>query len=311
MSMQKLQQGAALLIALLITALASVLLIQINERVTLDVARTATIQTALRSDEYARGLETLAGRVLRDAGAAEPNLDHKGSIWAQPLPGLPIPGGIVTGHLQSLDGRFNINSMLTVEGQPDEQAELQFRRLLGALGLQENLSDAVLDWIDADSVPRASGAENDTYASLPEPYRSLNRPLLHISELRQVAGIDSEVYSRLLPHISALPLTRREININLASIPVLMSLHELIDNAVATQLFQQGRAQYRDTDSFFSLLNISSAERSLLAQRLTTRSEYFLARADVVLNGNPRRYYSLLRRTGQGVDAIYRQLGVP
>ena len=305
------QQGSALLIALLITALASILLVQINERLSLDIARTTTIQAALRSDEYARGLEVLAGRVLRDARLADSMIDHSASIWAQPLPTLPIPGGVVTGRLQSLDGRFNINSLLTQAGEHDSVSQAQFERLLQNLGLQENLVDAITDWIDADSVALANGAENDTYASLSNPYRALNRPLLHLSELRQVVGIDNLVFNQLAAHISVLPSSERRINVNLASIPVLMSLHETIDSNLATQLFQQGRAQYRSREAFLDMINLNNAALQQLADRVKTRSDYFLARADVFLNENPRRYYSLLQRNDQGVNVLYRQLGTP
>ena len=65
----------------------------------------------------------------------------------------------------------------------------------------ENLRDAVLDWIDADDLPRPGGAEASEYALLREPLTPRNGYLASIEELRNVAGVTRELYDRFLSRV--------------------------------------------------------------------------------------------------------------
>ncbi len=313
-------RGAALLIVLLITAIASAVALTISERLALDLARTETLVLGVRGNELSSGLEALAGRLLEEDNDREPELDHSGSLWSNPLPGLPVPGGLVTGSMESLDGRFNVNSMLDATGtQVEQESYLQCQRLLQVLDLPLSIADALLDWQDIDPLPSPQGAEDEFYRQLDPPYVAANRPFAHISELRLVAGITPEVYQRLLPHIAVLPPDRqnaRRININLASIPVLQSLDTGITRQQAESLHQQGRAQYTDVDTFLNTALPNLEQRSpvylSLESRLAVRSHFFLARADVLLNDKPQRYFALLERLGSRQYHVhYRSFATP
>lgn len=69
-------------------------------------------------------------------------------------------------------------------------------------GQAESLTDAILDWRDTDKNKRSSGAENATYSSLGRPHGAANRPLLTVSEIGQVLGMNAEIVDRLTPLVT-------------------------------------------------------------------------------------------------------------
>jgi general secretion pathway protein K len=305
------QQGTALLLALLIMAMASILLLNIQQRLALDLARSESLAASLRASEYVAGLEALAGKALREDQDREPELDTTNSPWAQQLPALPIPGGVVSGSLTSMDGRFNLNSLLDSNGEDDPAARQTLERLLANLNLPSLLADRILDWIDSDNIPRPQGGEDQFYLSRQQPYLSANQPLAHFSELLLIGGMDAETLQILQPHVSVLPPRRRRINVNLASVPLLMALSPLITEQMAQELHQQGRAAYRNVAEFQSAPVLQSLDTSALNGRIAVTSDYFIARMLVLQNGLPRHYEAMLQRTGRSYTVLWRHAALP
>jgi len=305
------QQGTALLLALLIMAMASILLLNIQQRLALDLARSESLAASLRASAYVAGLEALAGKALREDQDREPELDTLNSPWAQQLPALPIPGGVVSGSLTSMDGRFNLNSLLDSNGVDDPAARQTLERLLANLNLPVLLVDRILDWIDSDNIPRPQGGEDQFYLSRPQPYLSANQPLAHFSELRLIGGMDAETVQILQPHVSVLPPGRRRINVNLATVPLLMALSPLITEQMAQELHQQGRATYRNVAEFKSAPVLQGLDTSALNGRIAVTSDYFIARMLVLQNGLPRHYEAMLQRTGRSYAVLWRHAALP
>lgn len=304
------QTGAALLIALAIIALASFIALQMTQRLQLDLARTTTISRNTTADEYARGLEFMARRQLRDDLVNDPETDSWQDHWAQPLPPLPVPGGSVTGRLFDLSGRFNLNWLVN-NGQVDGESLAMFQRLLATLALDANLADRVVDWLDSDPLPRGDGAEDSAYANQQPAYRSANQAFLHISELRLVAGVDNNVYQRLEPHVAALPANAngRRLNVNTASVEVLMALDPVLTRQRAQRLYENGQARHNSVGAFLQHPALSGLDLSHLQNRVDVRSSHFLAVAQVVIDHIPRRYFILLEREGNSYHVRYRGYG--
>jgi len=61
--------------------------------------------------------------------------------------------------------------------------------LMALPGMTQAIAHSILDWLDADDIPRASGAEADYYASLPQSYQPRNGKLESIEELLLVRGV--------------------------------------------------------------------------------------------------------------------------
>ncbi|GAB4190261.1 MAG: type II secretion system minor pseudopilin GspK [Wenzhouxiangellaceae bacterium] len=326
------QHGAALLVALMIIALASFIALQMIQRLELDLARSSAVSRNFSAAEYARGLEFMARRQLRDDETEQPRVDTWQDRWAAPLPALPVPGGAVSGRMIDLSGRFNLNSLLVNQGQIDETQVDMLRRLLRILNLEPALAERIADWLDSDSLPRPNGAEAAAYASLQPPYRPANRSLADISELRLISGIDDAVFRRLSPHVSTLPvaagnavnpgqsanpiagntprnLTR--INVNTATIEVLMALDPAISRDRAQRLHNNGSANYQTVDAFLNHPALTGLQLPQLRPLISVRSSHFLATAVVVLDQVPRRYDILLERSGNSYHVRQRRYGAP
>ncbi|HKJ71062.1 MAG TPA: type II secretion system minor pseudopilin GspK [Gammaproteobacteria bacterium] len=262
---------------------------------------------AAQADQAGRAVQQWVALILaRDDNAFDGHTD----IWARPLPPLPVGWGELSGRIEDLQGRFNLNSLVTAKGEADPDAVLRFRRLLRILDLNPGIADAVVDWIDPDSRPRGSwGAEDSFYAGRSEPYLAANRPLGTAAELRLVRGIDADVWRKLRPQVTALPQATG-INVNTATPEVLA--------AAVTQwgppltALQQGKRWARETDGRpfrevgAFLQEAAGAEEGKAVPGLTVTSEYFMAHAQLKFASVERRITTLYHR-GQGPVRIVRQ----
>ena len=64
------------------------------------------------------------------------------------------------------------------------------------------LADAVADWRDADDLRSLHGAEKADYAAAGRDYGPANAPFETIEELRQVLGMNDELFRRLEPFVT-------------------------------------------------------------------------------------------------------------
>lgn len=281
-------------------ALAVILIASLLDRGELALARTRNALRTAQSVAYADGLEAYAAQVLMkdlEDGAR----DTRSDIWALPLPPQEVPGGRISAQMIDRNGCFNLNNLMA----PVQGASLiwreRLRNLLVALELDPALAGAINDWLDTDtSVDAEGGAEDGAYLAQSLPYRAGNRRFAHVSELRLVRGISGEVYARLAPEVCALPPGSR-LNLNTATIAVLMSLDSKITATLAARVYQDGQASWQDA---------SSAIREFEQQGINTinqgglgvTSSYFVARGEMTLDGVPFTYSSLLERRQGGVD---------
>lgn len=81
------------------------------------------------------------------------------------------------------------------DGVEDPHAKVNVNRmsfddLMELPGMSEDQADAILDWIDEDSIVRELGAEKGFYSQLPSPYEPRNGFIRSLPELELVAGVD-------------------------------------------------------------------------------------------------------------------------
>ena len=303
-------RGVALITAMLITAITASLAAGLAWNNALDVRRTMVLLFHEQGAQVALGAESWIRNILRD-DAIESQTDHLGELWASELPGLPVDNdsvqGTVTGNIEDLQGRFNVNNLIAPNGEVDEIVLEQFTRLLLALGLDTRFAGATADWIDADqeaSFP--DGAEDSIYTGLTPPYRTYNRPLSNITELAALEGMDKASFDILLPHVTALP-GRTQINVNTATPAVLQSLGENLDPTTVEELLsQREEAGFADYAQTFSTLVSED-----MIQQITETSSYFQLKAVVQIDTVRVTYYSVLLRAPNGgpVTTILRSLG--
>ncbi len=300
------QDGVALLVALLVVALATLLIASLLDGGQLSLARSRNELRAEQAQAWARGLEAYAAQVLvKDAeqGAIDANDD----IWATPLPPTPVPGGSIRARMRDLNGCFNLNNLVR-DGQPQHVWVERFRRLLLELQLSPDIADATVDWIDPDRLPRERGAEDSAYLGRSPAWLAANRPLADASELRLVAGVDAHAWQRLEPYVCALP-TETTLNLNTASIPVLMSLDSRITQPIAARIHRGGQAHWQSVASVVSELRSAGVQTDPeFAAGLGVDSEYFQAGAVIDLDGIQFVYTSELQRRA-GVRVFKRDQG--
>lgn len=337
------QSGAALIVALLVFALCTALAVAMESEFNRFYQRAANILVAEQANAYLRGAEALATMALQadydmeDQDSPRDDLLIPLEPWAQ-VPPTPYPldeGGWMTGCLRDLQGRFNLNALATrveqQEGDSGSQtdkprftpAQAQFIRLLQALGepqlsVQEAsvITEAVTDWLDADTVPAFDGAEDDYYFGQTPGYRAGNRAMASVSELRAVAGITPELYWALEPWVTVWPQQPAKLNIHTAGTMVLRSINaddDLSPLSVAdgVALFEQQRSPgpgFADMDAFFDTAVLAGKREQMVEteQLLGESSSYFLLSAEVEVADRRMRLYSVLQRSGRQVMALAR-----
>jgi general secretion pathway protein K len=261
--------------------------------------------------QVALGAESWIRNILRDDAIDSPT-DHLGELWASELPGLPIDNdsvqGAVTGAIEDLNGRFNVNNLLDGNGKIDPDVLEQFRNLLIALEIDPRFAGLAADWIDVDQEAGfPDGAEDSIYTALTPPYRTFNRPLVNVTELAALEGMDKASLDRLLPHITALP-GRTNINVNTATFAVLQSLDASIDPTTAESLMsQREESGFADVNQTFGTLVSNPA----LLSQLVESSEFFQLKAVVQIDTVRVTYFSIMHRAPNGgaVTTLVRSLG--
>lgn len=306
----KTQSGVALITALLVVALGSLLATAAFRDLALDLRRGQTLTALEQGYQYARGLEAWGAAILAD-DYEQGAVDHRREPWAQGLPVLDVDGGRLMGRLEDLDGRFNLNN-LVIDGKRQAQQIALFRRLLTGLGLNPDLADAVADWQDADVYPEQRGAEDAAYMRAEPAYRTANQDFRDVSELRLVAGVDAEVFERLRPNVAALPTfgDPTPINVNTAPVPVLAALDEAISAGMAEALYRDGRAQYHSVNEFLESPQLRGLGLDRLLPLISVQSRYFRAHGIVELGDTVQHYHALLERNGPGVRTLMHWRGL-
>ncbi len=311
MNPAKRTRGVALITAMLITALTGSLAAGLVWNNALDVRRTMTLLFHEQGLQVALGAESWIRNILRD-DSLDSQTDHLGELWASELPGLPVDNdsvqGAVTGKVEDLNGRFNVNNLVDQSDNIDQAALEQFRRLLIILEIDPRFAGLTADWIDAnEDAGFPDGAEDSIYTSLTPPYRAFNRPLVNVTELAALEGMDKASFDRLLPHITALPV-RTSINVNTATPAVLQSLDANMDpSTVESLLSQREESGFQDIKATFGAFVTNPA----ILDQLDGSSEYFQLKAVVQIDTVRVTYYSILLRAPNGgpVTTILRSLG--
>jgi general secretion pathway protein K len=328
------QRGAALVVALLVFALCTALIVAMKGEFDRFYQRAANVMQAEQAYAYLRGAEDLAAMALlidydtdKDSDQSRDDLDD---IWAQPTTPYALDeGGWLVGSLEDLQGRFNLNSLVArpPEG-PDKQrftaAQAQFIRLLQALGeptVSEQeailITESIADWLDPDAAPTANGAEDDYYFSRDPAHRTANRPMASVSELRAVAYVTPQIYRAVLPWVAVWPQSSTTLNIHTAPAMVLRSINADNDLSPLSEADGQALVEYRENSSFADVDDflgnaVFGDKREQMAgikALLGQSSSYFLLQAEVEVADRNMRLYSVLERRNRRITAVARASG--
>jgi general secretion pathway protein K len=302
------QRGIALITAVLIVALATILATNVSFRGYLDQRRSGTQFIMDQGYEVALGAEAWAADTLQKDMKGARTVDFT-QAWATPLPPIPIEGGDVEGGVEDMQGRINLNDLIDPHtGKADRAAIARLQMLLELLQMEPAWADAIADWIDADTDPEIpDGAEDTVYTALTPSYRTANMPITRTSELLALNGFGIERYRKLEPFITALPPSGQGLIVNICTAPP-----EVIDAIVGEVNFSQSKdnvAESRKRGCFPSkqvaISSIADAQRKQQVQRiLTETSKYFRATIFVTIGSTQFTMYSLLYSAGGQTGAF-------
>ena len=304
------QSGVALITALMIVALASIVSVTISTQLQLDIRRTGNIIAGDQARLYSLAAESLAQRYL---SLDNVTIDDLSEEWAQPYI-FPLEDGTLTANLTDLQACINLNT-LVVSNNFDPLTRARLEQLFTNVSISPSLSQSIKDWIDGDlqtTIP--DGAEDAYYTTLENPYRNANTNLQSISELKLIRGFEKqETIDATLNHICAFDIgvTTVSINVNTASLEVLSSLSSGMDPSIAQCLIdEREQTPFTDISKFMSLCSLGTVTPTINQKYLSVNTRYFMLETNVKIGDAQTKMFSIIRRDAGKINILSRSQGV-
>jgi general secretion pathway protein K len=307
------QSGVALIMAILIVALATILAVSAATEGYMDQRRNFTAISMDQAYEVGLGGEALAADALQQDSDAKQ--DTLAESWATPIT-LPLDDGIgeIKGQLEDLQGRFNLNSVLNQDGSHNAETIEQFKRLLTLLSIDPKFANMWVDWVDADQTEEfPDGAEDTAYAGQTTPHLTANMPVTRVSELMTLPNFTLADFRKLEPHVAALPLDAK-LNVCTATPEVIDSLKtdggdgRDFSTPEGIRNITENRAKgcFPTANEVRTAFNSDAGFAKLLAKHadyLVETTSYFRANILVTLGTTELALYSVMHRLGTGSNA--------
>ncbi len=298
------QQGIVLVLALAVLALLTGAILEFDFSTRRELREAMNFRDELKATALAKAGVAAARAILQEDARRESTqgriFDSYEYIWGTPLNNFPVGDGLISLTIEDEKGKFNLNDFALRPGvQPQYTKHNQFTRLLDQVplrGASEPLADAITDWIDADDDPELDGAESRYYQALTPPYQAHNRILVSLDELHLVKGFTDETVRQLEPFLTVYPGV---ININTASIPVLLSLHPQLTEEIAHNIVRERPFQSKqELDQVSGMEQIAKELRTTGAYNI--RSQYFSVVVNATVNGTSRTAKAVVWRNSKG-----------
>jgi general secretion pathway protein K len=301
------QEGVALVTALLIVSLATVAAVSFATQQQLEIRRTGNLIDGDQAWTYAKGAEDWVRLILRRDQAKNTGMDALSEAWSQPLGPIKLSGGYLLGRISDAQARLNLNNLITTDETTVQITRDRLQKLLLLLEMDPNLVFPIVDWLDADIYAQPPyGAEDDFYTRLQPPYRTANRPMEDISELRLVKGFSGKAYQKIAPFLTALP-PGTPVNVNTAPAEVLATLGSTPDLEAGVALAQlRTENPFEDPQEFLQY----ASEVGIIGvdgTDLDVSSQYFDANIEVRIGYGRAALRSLMWRADQGDIRVLRR----
>ncbi len=312
------QRGVALLTAIVLFAVATILAAAITYNKAMAARRAAATFTLEQALQAGMAAEALAALALEDAAKRNGTETLLSQPWAQPFGPVEIEetGIFIQGQLEDLEGRFNLNNLVKFDQQVgsfvvDPEQVAVFQQLLDDLGLESKWADLMVDWIDPDIAPYGpNGGEDTLYLSQNPSYRPPNTFITSPSEMLALPGFGAERYAKLAPYVTAIP-TGSKVNLCTAKGVVLDAVRADGQDEFRTNDPAQQRTKgcFPSSNEYLSGLR-DPDKRNEVTNRIDTMSETFRLMSVVRIGTAEFVLYSLLRRESNGqVRTLQRSFG--
>ena len=116
--------------------------------------------------------------------------------WAQGVPYQALNDAVMQATIVDEYGKLNLNALIDRgTDKPREELEKILRAFFKIRKVDQDPTDAIIDWLDANNETQGNGgARSDYYQSISVPYACKNGPMASIEELLLIKGITQEVY---------------------------------------------------------------------------------------------------------------------
>ncbi len=301
------QQGFALLTVLMIVALIAMMGSQLLYEQYTGIKRSGHMLHQAQSFAVQWGVESWVKTGLKRDKEANNN-DNLVEIWAEPFGPIPYEGGEISAKLIDLNRRLNLNNMIEPNASQRRVWEAVLKRYVKQNALTPRFSELVMDWVDSNDVPMPYGAESNTYLLLKPAYSAADHPMVMLSELRLLDGlqrIEHEQWLVLQQDLTTLPKVTK-ININTAERRVLLALTPwLNEGIVVAWMAQRLNEPARKVNDFIDfLVEKSGLPRSEIKGDLpdwmiSVESEYFLLNTQVNYGESQQGISAILMRKAE------------
>lgn len=195
-------------------------------------------------------------------------------------------------------GKINLNALIMRNKRLNRDVYSSLKKLLYILKLNEDIADRIVDWIDEDSEPRIMDSEEG----------AKNSYLDSLDELLLIKGIDREAYDKLIPHVTVYGIIdRMNININTASIPVIMSLNDAMTEDMAKAIVSQRRFKPFEGTDDPALTAILGPLKTQLMGKIDVRSNFFHVTSMAEEEGIKRVIDSVLEIRGDVIVRYWKE----
>lgn len=274
------EAGTVLLTTLLIMAVMAAITVALMDDIRVAVKRTINVNAYAQADWQARGAEEFIRAYLSTDFAALEEREKAFFLRAGEPVILPTDEGLISVRLKDASHCFNLNGVVAGDGSQNTGA-IEFIELAEVLGVPRNqaeaISNALIDWIDADQNPRQGGAEDGTYLRVSPPYRTADTAMTGPEEMRALNGMDEELWEIFRPFVCTGQfgqLTPVNINtIELDRAAVLAAALGGPDGSTAAQrlLEERGVAGFEDEQALGAAIANLQIEDLGLTERVNTQ----------------------------------------
>ena len=336
------QKGAAIVTALIVTSVIATI------ATSLLVSYKNTFEKVVMDENYGRGLnyamfaENFSREILNiDRKKNSYDYYDKNEIWSQTLSQVPIDNAVVSGELEELNGKININNLYI--GKTKDQKSLArqqtFKRIIIKLFNNLNIDklqathivNSIIDWIDEDEyITQPGGAEDDAYNNLDASFRTPNFYMGDISEIKLLPTMTQAIWDKIKDCFIALPTSFTPININTAPQAIITALtgnnNQIIQypgvvsaptsTVPSSDCNTAGKLKFKALSQFVSVVNRENQNDKLpnfpseYISAISVQSSFFRLKANVSLDSSNVHLQTLFFRNNKATVTIARNLGI-
>lgn len=204
----KYKKGAALITVMVIVFVVMAIITNITIK-NFRIIRKLTNQNIQQQATAIMAVGINFGRAGLATSAATSKIDTINDIWAQPIPRTKVLDDFeLSGYIIDEQGKFNIND-LVLNGNLNQAVVAQFTQLLTYLNIPAGMASNIALYMAS---PPNQSAIMSSYSTGNPPSRPAGRPLVDLSELALVQGMQNIWLYKLQQYVTVIPQ-----NINLAS----------------------------------------------------------------------------------------------